>query len=109
MNSVILCAQRDFDHVVVTCNFCAQALVDDMVKSVEPVLRDWEEACRASEPVEISVEDDLNVISNNIIAHTAFGTDREKGKEIYQTQKKYVALLFERLDSGLFWIPGFRY
>lgn len=87
---------------------CLQALVDGMVSSVESVLREWEEACRAGGEVEISVEDDLNAISNNVIAHTAFGTDSEKAKEIHRTQRQFVRLLFERLDSGLFWIPGFR-
>jgi len=79
-----------------------------MVSSVESVLHEWEEACRAGDSVEISVEEDLNAISNNIIALTAFGTDREKAKDIYRTQRQFVALLFERLDSGLYWIPGFR-
>lgn len=82
--------------------------MDDIVRSVESVLQEWEEACRAGGSIEISVEDDLNVISNNVIAQTAFGTDREKAKEIYRTQRNYVSLLFELLDSGLFWIPGFR-
>lgn len=85
-----------------------QALVDDMVSSVNSVLHEWEEACRAGGSVEISVEDDMNAVSNNVIAHVAFGTDREKAKEIFQTQRQFVALLFERLHSGLYWIPGFR-
>ncbi|KAG0607680.1 hypothetical protein M758_8G047300 [Ceratodon purpureus] len=86
-----------------------KALVDDMVSSCECELQKWEEACRLGGAVEVSVEEDLNTISNNIIAHTAFSADREKAKEIYRTQRKYVSLLFESLDSGWYWIPGFRY
>jgi hypothetical protein len=90
-------------------NARVQALVEDMVSSCEFELQKWEEACRAGGPVEISVEEDLTAISNSIIAHTAFSADREKAKEIYRTQRKYVSLLFESLDSGLYWIPGFRF
>lgn len=79
-----------------------------MVSSVESVLDEWEKACRGGIEVEISVEDDLNAIANNVIAHVAFGTDREKGMEIYRTQRQFARLLFEHLASGLFWIPGFR-
>ena len=85
-----------------------QALIQVMVSSCEHELQKWEEACRAGDAVEISVEEGLNVISNSIIAATAFSADREKAKEIYRTQRKYVYLLFQSLDAGWYWVPGFK-
>lgn len=78
------------------------------MKGAEPVLKSWEEeVARAGGTAEFNLEEDLHTISGNIIAHTAFGTDHEKAKEIYQTQREYVNLLFQNLHSGWYWIPGF--
>lgn len=87
-----------------------KGMVEGMVKGAEPVLKSWEEeVARAGGTAEFNLEEDLHTISGNIIAHTAFGTDHEKAKEIYQTQREYVNLLFQNLHSGWYWIPGFTY
>lgn len=81
-----------------------------MVEGAVSTLQTWEEKVTQGGGVaEFDVQSDVHVISGNIISLTAFSSDSETGRQVYENQKKLIAIVFKSLASLLFYIPGSRY
>lgn len=55
---------------------------------------------------EIDVAPELVALACDAIARTAFGTNYEEGKELFELQKMQLPLLIEAYNS--IYVPGFR-
>lgn len=73
------------------------------------VLNKWEERIAASEDgcCELDVWPYLQTMTSDAISRTAFGSNYEDGRRIFELQKELVELLLKNIVS--FFIPGFSY
>ncbi|KAK1312470.1 hypothetical protein QJS10_CPA07g01368 [Acorus calamus] len=62
-----------------------KAMVDLMVDSTEQMLRSWEDSLNSNGGgvTEIRVDDDLRILSSNVISRACFGSNHTKGNAIF--------------------------
>ncbi|KAK4267986.1 hypothetical protein QN277_024695 [Acacia crassicarpa] len=86
-----------------------KGMVDLMVESTNIMLRDWEariESSKGGEVVaEMKIDEDLRSLSADIIARACFGSNYEKGQEIF-TKLRLIQKLMSKSPVG---VPGLRY
>lgn len=67
----------------------------------------WEKLVEASGWYELNVCSELEILTADVIARTAFGSNYQEGKKIFELQKKQAVLVNEALNN--IYIPGYRY
>ncbi|CAI9089122.1 OLC1v1023631C1 [Oldenlandia corymbosa var. corymbosa] len=77
-------------------------------ESTNEMLSKWEEiASGKGGPIEVDVWPDLQTLTSDVISRTAFGSNYEEGKKIFELQKEQTELAMEASRSLYF--PGLRF
>lgn len=78
-----------------------------MVESTNIMLRNWEERIESEGDVvaEMKIDEDLRSLSGDIIARACFGSNYEKGQQIFTKLR----LLQKHMSLSTVGLPGIRY
>ena len=83
-----------------------RAWVPEVVESTQEVLNKWENGIGERNEMEVDVLKEFHILSAEILSKTAFGSDFEEGKHIFELQDQQAMLTLEALRT--IYIPGFR-
>ncbi|KAG0620516.1 hypothetical protein M758_4G222100 [Ceratodon purpureus] len=82
-----------------------KGMVEAMVEGTATEIQKWEQiVAQAGGSAEIDIEADMHKISGRILSLTAFGTDSEKGFQVYETQTELAKEYYQMLRGVGFWI-----
>lgn len=76
-------------------------------KSCSDLIDRWKKLTSIQGSAEIDVEPEFQILTVDVIARTAFGSNYEEGKKIFELQKEQIDLVLEAYNNIYF--PGFRY
>lgn len=80
-------------------------MVEAMVEGTATEIHKWEQiVAQAGGSAEIDIESDMHKISGRILSLTAFGTDSEKGFQVYEIQTELAREYYKMLRSAGFWL-----
>ncbi|KAI8552353.1 hypothetical protein RHMOL_Rhmol06G0260100 [Rhododendron molle] len=82
-------------------------MVPAMYSSCCEMISKWEVLVSTKGSCELDVWPYLFTLTADVISRTAFGSDYEEGKQIFQLQREQTDLLMQRLQS--MYIPGWRF
>lgn len=74
--------------------------------SVEKVLKKWDDGIRGTKEIEVDVLKEFHFLSAEILSKTAFGSNFEEGKHIFELQDQQATLTLQALRTV--YLPGFR-
>jgi len=84
-------------------------MVAAMAKSASSMADEWEtKVMDGGGCVELEVGDYMTRLAANIIAHTAFGSNYERGRKVFDQQLALINLHGQRAMQPLVAIPGYR-
>ncbi|KAF9615815.1 hypothetical protein IFM89_026495 [Coptis chinensis] len=75
--------------------------------SCSKLIEKWKKMVSPQGSHELDVWPDIQTFSSDVILRTAFGSNYEEGKRIFELQKEQAVLVLEAFKSV--YIPGFRY
>lgn len=75
-----------------------------MADCVELMLQGWQESAREGKEVEVSQQ--FQMVTADVISHTAFGSSFKEGKEVFLAQKELLKLVTQNFLTVNF--PGSR-
>jgi hypothetical protein len=85
-------------------------MVIPMEKSASSMADEWEKKVRdGGGNVELEVGDYMTHVTADIIALTAFGSNYEKGKKVFEQQVALLNLTDQRYKQQFSAIPGYRF
>ncbi|CAI9116702.1 OLC1v1017927C1 [Oldenlandia corymbosa var. corymbosa] len=84
-----------------------KAWIPEIVGCVQMVLKKWEEEMGGKNEIELEMVKEFMSLSGEITSQTAFGSNYEKGKNIFQLQDLQAALTVKAIRSA--YIPGLRF
>jgi hypothetical protein len=85
-------------------------MVIPMEKSASSMAHEWEKKVRdGGGNVELEVGDYMKRVTADIIALTAFGSNYEKGKKVFEQQVTLINLMDQRDKQQFSAIPGYRF
>jgi len=85
-------------------------MVIPMEKSASSMAHEWEKKVRdGGGNVELEVGDYMTRVTADIIALTAFGSNYEKGKKVFEQQVALINLMDQRDKQQFSAIPGYRF
>ncbi|KAK9131360.1 hypothetical protein Sjap_011847 [Stephania japonica] len=83
----------------------------DMVQafstSCSELIERWQKLVESQGSCELDVWPELESLTADVISRTAFGSNYEEGKKIFELQKEQATLVIEAMQS--LYIPGFRF
>ena len=83
-----------------------QGMIPTMVECNAKMLGEWSKLVLSSE-AEVEVHKEFRNLTADIIAHTAFGSSYEEGKDFFNMQLQLMTFAIESLRRV--YIPGFRF
>jgi cytokinin trans-hydroxylase len=85
-------------------------MVVTMEKSASSMVDEWEKKMKdGGGNVELEVGDYMTHVTADIIARTAFGSNYEKGKKVFEEQITLLDLTDQRNKQRFTAIPGYRF
>lgn len=81
-------------------------MVPAFYESCNEMLTKWESLINNEGRCELDVWPYLEIMTSDVISRTAFGSNYEKGKKIFQLQKEQGQLAIQAIQSV--YIPGWR-
>lgn len=84
-----------------------KAWVPEVVESTQEVLNKWEKGIRERNEREVDVLKEFHILSAEILSKTAFGSNFEEGKHIFELQDQQALLTILALRTV--YIPGLRF
>ncbi|KAH9307846.1 hypothetical protein KI387_035757, partial [Taxus chinensis] len=84
-----------------------KGMVSSMAESIGNMLEVWEKVVKSSCENEVDVSEEFNVLSSDIIARTAFGSNYLQGKHIFDVLAKVTSMTCK--DTAKLIVPGYRY
>nr|XP_027091872.1 cytochrome P450 734A1-like [Coffea arabica] len=84
-----------------------KAWVPEVVESTQEVLKKWEKGIRERNEIEVDVLKEFHILSAEILSKTAFGSNFEEGKHIFELQDQQALLTILALRTV--YIPGLRF
>ncbi|CAI9116705.1 OLC1v1017931C2 [Oldenlandia corymbosa var. corymbosa] len=81
--------------------------IPEVVDSAQKVLKKWEDETRERYEIEVDVLKEFHFLSAEILSKTAFGSNFEEGKHIFELQDQQAALTLQALRTV--YIPGLRF
>jgi hypothetical protein len=85
-------------------------MVSTMMKCTTSLLQTWEQKVQLGKgEVELEIHNEKRIITTNIIAHTAFSINYEKGKQVFTKMDNLVFLMSKPYNNPFFWIPGYMF
>lgn len=74
--------------------------------SCSEMISKWQKLLEVEHSCEVNVFPYLQTLTSDIISRTAFGSNYEEGRRIFELQKEFVTLLIQIIQS--IYIPGSR-
>jgi hypothetical protein len=85
-------------------------MVSTMMKCTASLLQTWEQKVQLGKgEVELEINNEMRITTADIIAHTAFSINYEKGKQVFTKMDNLVVLMSKPYNNPFFWIPGYRF
>lgn len=84
-----------------------KVMTPTMVACITAMLDKWESLLDGHDSKEINVHEQFKLLTADIIAHTAFGSSYEEGKQVFKLQHEQQVLIVKRRLS--IYIPGSRF
>lgn len=84
-----------------------KVMTPTMVACISAMLDNWQSQVDGHDSKEIDVHEQFKVLTGDIIAHTAFGSSYEEGKQVFKLQHEQQVLLAKLVRS--IYIPGSRF
>lgn len=97
----------NFSYILIKLIKCKkQGMVPAFSISCSNLIERWRKLTSPGGSCEVDVASELQNFTGDVIARTAFGSNYEEGKKIFELQKEQAALVREAY-YGIY-IPGFR-
>lgn len=93
-------------HIFTLIFLVAQAWIPEVVDSAQGVLKRWKNGIGERNEIEVDVLKELHILSAEILSKTAFGSNFEEGKHIFELQDQQAQLTLLALRTV--YIPGLR-
>ncbi|PIA27690.1 hypothetical protein AQUCO_07600098v1 [Aquilegia coerulea] len=77
------------------------------ITSCTDLIERWKKSVAPNGSCEMDVWPDIQTFTGDVISRTAFGSNFEEGKKIFELQKEQTVLVMEALQS--LYLPGFRF
>jgi hypothetical protein len=85
-------------------------MVRTMMKCTASLLQTWEQKVQLGKgEVELEINNEMRITTSDIIAHTAFSINYEKGKQVFTKMDNLVLALFKAYNNPFFWIPNYMF
>jgi hypothetical protein len=85
-------------------------MVSTMMKCTASLLQTWEQKVQLGKgEVELEINNEMRITTSDIIAHTAFSINYEKGKQVFTKMDNLILILSKAYNNPFFWIPGYRF
>lgn len=82
-------------------------MVPAFYSSCSEMLSKWENIASGDGTFELDVWPDLKTLTGNVISRTAFGSNYEEGRKIFELQNQQFEL-FDQVTQSIY-VPGWRY
>lgn len=87
-------------------HYVMQGMVPEFSVSCCNLVDKWKKLVGSQESYEIDIATEMQNLSADVIARSAFGSSFEEGKKIFELQKEQVVLVIEAAEA--IYIPGLR-
>jgi hypothetical protein len=85
-------------------------MVSTMMKCTTSLLQTWEQKVQLGKgEVELEINNEMRITTSDIIAHTTFSINYQKGKQVFTKMDNLILALSKAYNNPFFWIPGYRF
>ncbi len=78
------------------------------MKCTTSLLQTWEQKVQLGKgEVELEINNEMRITTTDIIAHTTFSINYEKGKQVFTKMDNLILALSKAYNNPFFWIPDY--